>query len=286
MPPSRLFRRKFVMHTKLIALDLDHTTLREDRSLSPANRGALCRALEKGIIVVVASGRAFRTFSKEVMDIPGIRYAISGNGSAQWDAQTDTCLQSFTLPVDQVETILQCIDENIIFEVMIDGRPYCPDFYHDDPVRYGGNPKSRDFTRSTRTPVHDIRRFAMENRDNISWIQSYPKDMERKAAIWQQVEELTQGVRVTSALKGLLEFYNPNASKKGGLEFFCNYLGIDSADAVSFGDAENDREMMQYTGRCVAVGNAIEPLKQMADYVTLNSWDDGVDYAFRNFLGI
>lgn len=274
------------MQTKLIALDLDHTTLREDRSLSPANREAMCRAIEKGIYVVVASGRAFRTFSKEVLDIPGIRYAISGNGAAQWDAAEDRCLQSFTLPADQVETILQCIDENIIFEVMIDGRPYCPDFYYEDSVRYGGNPKSRAFTLATRTPVHDIRRFALENRERISWIQSYPRDMERKAAIWKEVEEKTSGVRVASALKGLLEFYNPRSGKKGGVEFFCNYLGIDPQDAVSFGDAENDREMMRFTGRCVAVGNAIEPLKEFADYVTLNSWDDGVDSAFKNYLGI
>lgn len=43
---------------------------------------------------------------------------------------------------------------------------------------------------------------------------------------------------------------------------------------------------MEFTGRCVAVGNAIQDLKDMADFVTLNSWDDGVDYAFREYLGI
>lgn len=274
------------MKTKLIALDLDHTTLREDRSLSPENAAALTRAVEKGIVLVVASGRAFRTFSREVLDIPGIRCAISGNGSAQWDIEKDLCLQNFTLPGDQVPTILECIDENIIFEVMMDGRPYCPDFYYEDSVRYGGNPKSRAFTLATRTPVHDIRDFALKHRDNISWIQSYPKDMVRKQEIWEEVERRTSGVRVASALKGLLEFYSPGASKKGGLEFFCTWLGIDPEEAVAFGDAENDREMMGYAGRCVAVGNAIEPLKEMADFVSLNSWDDGVAYAFERYLGI
>lgn len=274
------------MDIKLIALDLDHTTLREDRSLSPANRDALARAAAKGIHVIVASGRAYRTFSPEVLAIPGIRYAITGNGAGLWDAVEDKRLHACKLPADMIETIVGSIDENIIFEVFMDGVAYSPAHYVADPVRYGGNPKSKAYTQSTRVPVPDIRAFALEHRDNIDSIQSYPKDMERKAAIWKQVEENTRGVRVTSALKGLLEFYSPMASKKSGVEFFCRYLGIDPKDAVSFGDAENDREMMAYTGRCVAVGNAIEPLKEMADFVTLNSWDDGVDHAFTHYLGI
>lgn len=274
------------MNIKLIALDLDHTTLREDRSLSSGNRDALQRALAKGIEVVVASGRAYRTFSPEVLSIPGIRYAITGNGAGLWDTVEDKRLKAYKLPEDMIAKIIDCIDENIIFEVFMDGIAYSPAHYVADPVRYGGNPKSKAYTQSTRTPVEDIRAFALQHRDNIDSIQSYPKDMDRKAAIWKEVEAITEGVRVTSALKGLLEFYSPMASKKSGVEFFCEYLGIDPKDAVSFGDAENDREMMAYTGRCVAVGNAIQPLKDMADFVTLNSWDDGVDHAFRTYLGI
>lgn len=274
------------METKMIVLDLDHTTLREDRSLSDVNRGALIRALNKGIQVVVASGRAYRTFSKEVLSIPGIRYAITGNGAGLWDTVEDKRLMAYKLPADMIEKIVTSIDDNIIFEVFMDGVAYSPAHYVADPVRYGGNPKSKTYTQSTRTPVPDIRAFALEHRDNIDSIQSYPKDMDRKAAIWKEVEENTEGVRVTSALKGLLEFYSPLATKRSGTEFFCQYLGVDPKDVVSFGDAENDRQMMEYTGRCVAVGNAIQNLKDMADFVTLNSWDDGVDYAFREFLGI
>ena len=274
------------METKLIALDLDHTTLREDRSLSQVNRAAMLRALDRGIPVVVASGRAYRTFSREVLSIPGIRYAITGNGAGLWDTVADKRLKAYKLPADMIGQILSCIDENIIFEVFMDGVAYSPAYYVADPVRYGGNPKSKAYTQASRTPVPDIRAFALEHRDNIDSIQSYPKDMERKAASWKEVETTTEGVRVTSALKGLLEFYSPLASKKSGVEFFCEYLGVDPRDAVSFGDAENDREMMACTGRCVAVGNAIDSLKEMADFVTLNSWDDGVDYAFREDLGI
>lgn len=271
------------MKTKLIALDLDHTTLREDRSLSPANAEALARVAAKGIHVVIASGRAFRTVSPEMLAIPGVRYVISGNGAAQWDHQEDRCLESYVLPADQVETIVKALG-NILFEVMMDGTPYAPDYYVADPVAYGGNPRSKAFVQATRHPVHDIAAFALEHKECINWIQSYPGAGPAKDALWETLERETTGVRISSALPKLLEFYNPHCSKRSGLEFFCRYLGVDPEDTVTFGDGDNDREMMEFSGRSVAVGNAVEELKRSASFVTLNSWDDGVAYAIENYL--
>ena len=273
------------MTTKLIALDLDHTTLREDRSLSQANAEALARAARQGIHVVVASGRAFRTFSSEVLAVPGVRYAISGNGAAQWDNYENRCLESYVLPAEQVEIIVPMLD-GILFEVMMDGVPYAPDYYVADPVAYGGNPRSKTFTQATRHPVHDIAAFALEHRDNINWIQSYPGAGPHKDKLWAEIGRATTGVRIASALPKLLEFYHPHCSKRSGLEFFCRYLDIDPQDAVTFGDGDNDREMMAFSGRSVAVGNAVEELKRSASFVTRNSWDDGVAYAFEHYLGI
>ena len=67
---------------RLVALDLDRTTLRDDKSLSPGNREAIMACLEAGIHVVVASGRSYGSLPVEVMQIPGLRYAITGNGAA------------------------------------------------------------------------------------------------------------------------------------------------------------------------------------------------------------
>lgn len=85
------------MDIKLTALDLNHTTLREGRTLSPANAAALTRAAAKGAHILVASGRSFRTISPEVLAIPSVRYVILGNGSAQWDNREDCCLGSYAL---------------------------------------------------------------------------------------------------------------------------------------------------------------------------------------------
>ena len=62
---------------KLVALDLDDTTLRSDSSLDPVTRDALIKVIDAGIEVVVASGRAYRSLPEEVLNIDGVRYAIT-----------------------------------------------------------------------------------------------------------------------------------------------------------------------------------------------------------------
>ena len=69
------------MDIRLVALDLDGTTMNSDNRLSDYNRKSLEAAVQAGIQVVVASGRAFDALPKEVLAIPGLQYAISSNGA-------------------------------------------------------------------------------------------------------------------------------------------------------------------------------------------------------------
>ena len=53
-------------------------------------------------------------------------------------------------------------------------------------------------------------------------------------------------------------------------------LGISMADTVAVGDSNNDSEMLQCAGTSIAMGNAIEAIKDMADYVTTDVMEDGI----------
>jgi len=67
-----------------------------------------------------------------------------------------------------------------------------------------------------------------------------------------------------------------DASKAEGLKRLCHHLGVDIKDTVAFGDSMNDYEILQAAGIGVAMGNSIEELKRVADYVTTNITDDGI----------
>ncbi len=80
------------MRPKLILTDLDGTLLREDKSLSPANRAALEWAAAQGAEIVVSTGRLYTGIPQELRDLPFLRYFILMNGAKVYDRQTGQTL--------------------------------------------------------------------------------------------------------------------------------------------------------------------------------------------------
>lgn len=73
------------------------------------------------------------------------------------------------------------------------------------------------------------------------------------------------------------------ASKAEGLKRLCKYYGINIQDTAAFGDSMNDYEIVCAAGTGIAMGNAIEELKQVADYVTAPIQEHGIEKACRHF---
>ena len=84
------------------------------------------------------------------------------------------------------------------------------------------------------------------------------------------------GIVATSSLKNNIEINSAEAGQGRALRELCAQLGIDPADAVAFGDGLNDADMLEAAGRGIAMENAVEAVKQIADAVTENNNDAGV----------
>lgn len=67
-----------------------------------------------------------------------------------------------------------------------------------------------------------------------------------------------------------------DVSKANGIRALLDYYKKDWSDVIAFGDSMNDFEMLSEAGIGVAMGNAVDELKQIADYVTLPVWQEGV----------
>ncbi|MBQ2213265.1 MAG: HAD hydrolase family protein, partial [Erysipelotrichaceae bacterium] len=76
----------------------------------------------------------------------------------------------------------------------------------------------------------------------------------------------------------------PAAVNKGvGLLAVCGALGIDPAQAIAFGDSQNDTEMMNFAGLSVCMGNGTDDIKAISDYVTGKCSEDGIYDALEHF---
>ena len=105
-----------------------------------------------------------------------------------------------------------------------------------------------------------------------------------KRKIIDELYESDKDIYITSSVKQLIEISYKDAGKRSGVQYLAGLLGIDRKDIAAFGDADNDIDMIQFAGCGVAMGNATEHLKSIADYVTKSNDEDGVAYAIENIL--
>lgn len=272
---------------RLIALDLDGTTLDSSKQVSEKNRNAIINAVKNGVHVCIASGRAFDTLPSVVTEIPGIEYAITSNGAAVYEIKDKKCLRSYKLTAESVKTILELTkDMPVTYEAFIEGRAYAGSEYIHNPVKFGATKEAIHYIQTTRTLIDDITGFIRQHVDELDSMDIIVKDADMKERVCDAIYKETQDVYITSSVKQLVEISYKDAGKKSGVKFLADRLGVPKEEIAAFGDADNDKDMIEYAGYGIAVANASTSLKEKADYITLSNDEDGIAYAFANILDI
>lgn len=276
------------MDVKIIALDLDGTTLDKNGKLSEETKDALMTAMDNGVNVCIASGRAFDALPTEVLEVPGIEYAITSNGAAIYKVKNKELIKAYKLLADSVDLILSMSKKykRITFECFINGTAYAQKDYIENPLIVGDNVRSVEYIRRTRHPVDNIIDFILKNKDNLDCMNIILGDQDIRKDIIEEISSKTSDVYITSASPVMLEFSYKDCGKASGLKFLSDYLGVDRDLVAAFGDADNDIDMIKFAGIGVAMANANEALKSEADYITLSNDENGVAYALKNILEI
>lgn len=272
------------MSIQLIALDLDGTTMNSANRLSEYNRKALEEAIASGVNVVVASGRAFDSLPQEVLEIPGIRYAISSNGAHITDLTSGEYIYSSYLKAETVDLAIQLArSENLMVEAFCDGKPYIAEELYEDIRVNGSVYRNQEYVLTTRKPVTDIYRFMENNRDRLENINFFFYDENRLREIKPKIQTLPD-CNVVSSVKNNVEIGGLDSSKAKALEVLSCKLEIPKEKIMSFGDAGNDIPMIRYAGFGVAMGNAWDEVKRAADYVAESNDEDGVGKTIRKYV--
>ena len=259
---------------RLIALDLDDTTLGSDSHLAPETEKALKRAVKAGIEVVVASGRAFKALPAEILGIGGISYAITTNGASIEHVPDGRRIMSLSLKPGSVMRILELFGSERL-EAFVDGQPYCDAEYAADPLRYGCAPAYVEYVRTTRKPVADMRGFILQNIDRLDSIDVLSKPGAHHDALREKAGML-ENVYVTSSSPRLVEISDADAGKGAALKRLCAMLGVPSEQAAAFGNGDNDADMLRFAGLGVAVKNASKSCLEAADCVCASNDELGV----------
>ena len=267
---------------KLIALDLDDTTLRSDASLAPETAQAIANAVKSGTQVVIASGRAFKSLPQSVLDIDGIRYAICSNGACIEDMHSRTRLLSFTLRPQVVEQLLETFSGER-FEAFIDGQPYCDGEYYEGPLRFGCSPAYVDYVKTTRIPVDDMPDFMRRHIAELDNVDVMCGTLEHKQKLWEKAQKLSD-VYVTSSSPRLIEISAAEAGKGAALQRLAQILNIPPQHIAAFGNGDNDADMLAFAGLGIAVKNASKRCLAAADYICPTNDEHGVAITIEKLL--
>ena len=269
---------------KLLALDMDGTTLTSDKKITPQTVDGINRLINSGVHVVVASGRCLVEMSDYKEEFSQMRYSILTSGGIIYDFVED---KPITIHPVKFEDCLKIIEigemENAMVHLLTvrDSIAKPEDIAHMED--FGMGVYTDMFTRIC-VKCKDLKSYAIEHKEDIMKVNLYHRSTESRD---RNVERLKgHNLQLVFAESNNLEASPLNVTKASGLVELCKYLNVDLADTVAIGDAPNDTEILQTVGYAVAMGNATDDIKQMADFVTTDNDHDGVLFAINKIFNV
>ncbi|MBQ8813722.1 MAG: HAD family hydrolase [Lachnospiraceae bacterium] len=273
------------MSIKLIAFDLDGTFLDDDKNCPKENLEAICAAAERGVIIVPSSGRMFDGIPEPIRNLPFVRYAITINGAGVFDREEDREIYRATIPFEDAERIYDYVETlPCSYDCYLENRGYIDRYFYDHLEDFIEDDVIRHMNWKLRGPVDNFRQYMQERHASPQKIQLMFKDLERKKYELEHFDERFPGCVATSSLPPNIEINAEAANKGAGLKALCEYLGIDLSETMALGDGGNDITMLQMAGLGVAMGNAEETVKAVADVVVGTNEEAGVAEAIRRYV--
>ncbi|KQL55001.1 phosphatase [Heyndrickxia shackletonii] len=262
----------------LIALDLDGTLLTDDKNISERNARTINKLQEQGHIVMISTGRPFRSSKRYYQELNLKSPIVNFNGAfvhhpleADWGMYHQPI--GIDIAKDIVDTCHQYNIHNIIAEVLDHVYLHYHDeklleiFHYESPKVTTGNLLSFLQDNPTSLLIHAEEKDVPKIRATLSDVHAEVIDHRRWGAPWHIIEIVKYGL-----------------SKANGIERVANYYNIPKENIIAFGDEDNDFEMIEYAGIGVAMGNAIKPLKDLANHVTASNMEDGVSVFLEEFF--
>jgi len=262
------------MSYSALAIDLDGTLL-VGEDLSPRNRDAVAAAHAAGFAIIIATAR-WRHMAQRIADQIGLKQPIIASSGAQVylpDSQRD--IFDHRLPAEFVAELYDlCNNQRCIATVTIADAVILK--LEGEPDKGLLSPEMR-WVPQLSTIEHASPRIAAIQGSAINDI--IKRDLKPRFADQVNVYDSigpTGKIVITVTAKA--------ANKGEALLASCLHLGIQPAQVITFGDAENDIEMFKISGASVAMGQASDAVKAAATSVTAANTDDGVAQAIDRIL--
>ena len=265
----------------MLVLDIDGTLVGSDKTISEKTREAIIKAQQRGKIVAIASGRSIAGIRKTASNISFEQYGgyvIAYNGTTVVNCKTGECIYNQMVPKELVKPVYEAakrVNAGIVVyndntKEMISGN--------------GLNEYIKIDAEACNVTINEVSDFvkAVNFPFNKFLLSGKPEHMAEVEKI--MAKEFGDRLNVFRSDPFYVELLPRYVDKGVAVEKLVKHLDIQREKVICIGDSYNDLPMLRFAGMGVAMGNAQQEVKEMADYVTASNDEDGIVNVIDKFM--
>ena len=274
---------------KVIIMDVDGTLTNKNKIITDKTKNALLKAQAAGAILILASGRptsGLMDFAKELKMDENHGLLVSYNGSKVIDCQTHKVLFNEAMRIEEGQAVLEHLKQfNVRPMIDKDDYMYVNDVF-DNEIYYKGE--------LLNIIQYEARggKYKLCEKEDLAAFADYPLNKILTAGdpeyLQTHYKEMMEPFKNTLNCMFTSDFYfeftAKGIDKAKALDTVLIPMGYKKEEMIAFGDGHNDASMIKYAGIGVAMANAVDDLKQIADEVTLSNEEDGIAHTLSKYI--
>ena len=260
---------------RLYVFDVDGTLIENYKRIKRSSIKTINKLLDNGDAIAIASGRPFSSIKKLLKKFhKGKKFAICANGAALCDFEGNTLYEA-TIPYKVL------LEQKAKFEGKLGktGQVYC--YIKHNLGVFSMNFFSLLEIKINKMPKVNLKKHPLKDDDPIYKVMVASEPTISKTIRFD--DEIYEKYHVVRTAPYFLEIMNKEVDKSRAVKELADILKIDYKNVYCFGDEENDLLMIKnFNG--VAMGNAVDSVKEVATYITKSVSEDGVSYAIDELI--
>ncbi|WP_056941990.1 Cof-type HAD-IIB family hydrolase [Secundilactobacillus kimchicus] len=263
---------------KMIALDLDNTLLKDDKTISVVNETVLKQVRKQGIYVVLCTGRPINAIWHLIEQL-GLTnpadFTITFNGALVINNTSREPIAKQGITKAELDPLYHFLKDNHFVMDVLDFDQVYPITDMKKSIYEDGLGGLIPFSALTFSELPD---------KTYAKVVVAAKPAEVDTVIAAIPDELRQQYHIVRSQPHILEFLSPTTDKAAGLKALLHHFDLDFSHLMAFGDAENDAGMLKAASVGVAMANSIPEILALTPYHTDTNENDGVAKFVTNYF--
>lgn len=270
------------MKYKLLVCDFDGTLYTDDYKVTQETIDAVAEFRAQGGIFVIATGRLFQAIKPFAQLFNLTNEIITYQGSGIYDLRTEQLIYS-----KEIQTKLAVDVYSYLYEKY--GNVTSPMLFFDDKcIVENENEYNKAFVSIVKVPLvcvdEKLNDYVDNNNINARKILSLTIPQKAREIVDDLLNKFGDKLNINQSSKALIELVNIEASKGNAVEWLAKKYNILQEEVCAIGDSENDNSMIEYAGLGVAMGNAMDVTKKVADVICDTNNNNGVAKVIKEII--